>query len=191
MSMMPSCGSIFSLGNKNLKFTINSILPGDLAQEIERKEFVDESTQCNIQKQSGGVCNGAFMILDCRSFLAYNFKHICGAINVNCTTSMAKKRLQQGKISLVDLVTSEHGKERLRNGQWAKVVVYDESSSELENIPSSHPIKLVLSSLVDNGKEAFLLKGIYLIWLYIKCLNKVYIALAIYTHNCIQRIRSL
>jgi len=159
ISMM-SCGSIFSLGNKNLKFNINSILPGDLAQEIEKKEIFDESTQCNRKRQSGGVCNGA-LILDCRSFLAYNFKHIYGAINVNCTTSMAKKRLQQGKISLVDLVTSEQGKERLRNGQWAKVIVYDESSSELENIPSSHPIKLVLSSLVDNGKEAFLLKGSY------------------------------
>jgi len=99
------------------------------------------------------------MVLDCRSFLAYNFKHIAGAINVNCTTSMAKKRLQQGKISLVDLVTSEYGKECLRNGKWGKCVVYDECTSELEKAPSSHPIKLVLSSLLKDGKEALLLKG--------------------------------
>jgi dual specificity MAP kinase phosphatase len=99
------------------------------------------------------------MLLDCRSFLAYNFKHIAGAINVNCTTSMAKKRLQQGKISLVDLVTTEYGKECLKNGKWAKAVVYDECTSELEKAPSSHPVKLVLSSLLNDGKEAFLLKG--------------------------------
>lgn len=49
--------------------------------------------------------------------------------------------------------------EYLRNGNWAKAVVYDECTSELDKAPSSHPVKLVLASLMKDGKEAFLLKG--------------------------------
>lgn len=98
------------------------------------------------------------MLLDCRSFLAYNFKHIAGALNVNCT-GIGKKRLQQGKASLVDLITTEYGKELLRSGRWGKAIVYDDSTTELEKAPPSHPVRLVLMALLSQGKEALLLKG--------------------------------
>ena len=158
LTMMP-CGNIFAIGgNKGYKSTaVNSILPCDLAQEIEKRSFVMDNT-CNTQSFIR-TSNEPFMILDCRSFLAYNFKHISGAINVNCTNNIVKKRLQQGKITLVDLVNSEYEKECLRTGNWAKAVVYDECTTELEKMPASHPVKLVLSSLLHDGKEAFLLKG--------------------------------
>ncbi|XP_066936351.1 dual specificity protein phosphatase 10-like [Clytia hemisphaerica] len=158
LTMMP-CGNIFANGgNKGYKCTaVNSILPCDLAQEIEKRSFVMDNT-CNTQSFIR-TSSEPFMILDCRSFLAYNFKHISGAINVNCTNNLMKKRLQQGKITLVDLVNSEYEKECLRTGSWAKAVVYDDCTSELEKMPASHPVKLVLSSLLHDGKEAFLLKG--------------------------------
>lgn len=157
MTMMTTCEKFFSVGNKGCN-NINSITPCDLAQELETNLTISENKICkqNIKFRS---IQESVMLLDCRSFLAYNFKHIAGAINVNCTTNIAKKRLQQGKITIADLVTSEGGKESLRNGNWAKVVVYDECTSELEKAPSTHPVKLVLSSLLQDGKKAFLLKG--------------------------------
>lgn len=163
LTMMPCGNSIFSIGGngtKNYKCPlVNSILPCDLAQEIEKRTTFNniQVAKQNIVKSTCG--NDSVMILDCRSFLAYNFKHISGAINVNCANNMLKKRLQQGKITLVDLVNSDQEKECLRNGKWAKAVVYDDCTTELEKMPPSHPIKLVLSSLKKDGKEAFLLKG--------------------------------
>ena len=158
LTMMP-CENIFSIGGaKSYKCSsVNSILPCDLAQEIEKRTCNIPCTKQNILKPTSG--NDSVMILDCRSFLAYNFKHIAGAINVNCANNIVKKRLQQGKITLVDLVNSAQEKECLRSGKWAKAVVYDECTTELEKMPPSHPIKLVLSSLMKDGKEAFLLKG--------------------------------
>lgn len=158
LTMLQARETFFSVGNKGCSPNISSILPCDLAQELQTSLNIKDSKICkqNIQLRTSPE---PVVILDCRSFLAYNFKHIAGAINVNCTTNLAKKRLQQGKISLVDLVTSEYGKECLKNGKFAKAVVYDECTSELEKAPSSHPVKLVLSSLLNDGKEAFLLKG--------------------------------
>jgi len=162
LTMMP-CGNIFSIGgNKGYKCTtVNSILPCDLAQEIEKRTFNNMDNTCSKQNniRTSNSSSSPIMIFDCRSFLAYNFKHISGAINVNCTNNMMKKRLQQGKITLADLVNSDYEKECLRNGTWAKAVVYDECTTELEKMPASHPTKLVLSSLMHDGKEAFLLKG--------------------------------
>lgn len=159
LTMMPCGTNIFSIGGtKNYKCSsVNSILPCDLAQEIEKRTFSMTCAKQNIVKSTSG--NDSVMILDCRSFLAYNFKHISGAINVNCANNIVKKRLQQGKITLVDLVNSDQEKECLRSGKWLKAVVYDENTTELEKMPASHPVKLVLSSLMKDGKEAFLLKG--------------------------------
>jgi len=148
---MCSYGNLF--GSRNL--TVNSILPGELAKELQPGDKDFESELCS--SLSIPSCEN-LMLLDCRSFLAYNFKHITGALNVNCT-GIGKKRLQQGKASLVDLITTEYGKEFLKSGKWAKAVVYDESTVELEKAPSSHPLKLVIMSLLSQGKEAFILRG--------------------------------
>ena len=142
-----------NLFNGSNGFTVNSMLPGELAQVLD-------SSICNIScSYRSKDPPQSLMLLDCRSFLAYNFKHITGALNVNCS-GIGKKRLQQGKATLVDLITSENGKEYLKNGKWVKAVVYDESTSELEKAPPSHPVKLVLDSLLRQGKQAFLLKGL-------------------------------
>jgi len=142
-------------GNNNSS-TINSILPGELAQVLDSS--VCNSFSSYQSREQPLTPSQPLMLLDCRSFLAYNFKHIAGALNVNCT-GIGKKRLQQGKATLVDLITSENGKEYLKNGKWVKAVVYDESTSEIEKAPPSHPVKLVLDNLLRQGKQAFLLKG--------------------------------
>eukprot|EP00794_Sanderia_malayensis_P017457 gene17457-19204_t len=124
---------------------VRSILPGELAQALsDKKDIGFELTE--------------MMLFDCRSFLAYNSRHITGAVNVNCS-GIIRKRLQQGKVALADLITPDLGRECMKNGNWSKAVVYDDSTSELDKAPATHPVKLVLTSIIKQGKEALLLKG--------------------------------
>ena len=126
---------------------IRSILPAELAQFLQSERPAVEQ-----------LSSGEVMLLDCRSFMAYNLQHIAGALNVNCT-GIVKKRLQQGKLSLGDVVTPETGKDLIKSGKWHRAVVYDDSTSELDKIPASHTIRLVLGAVLSQGKEALLLKG--------------------------------
>ena len=172
---MCSYGGFFNGQKSNINniTTVNSILPGELAEALQTNSKIRNNTlnDTHIDKQS--VQNEDVMLLDCRSFLAYNFKHISGALNVNCT-GIVKKRLQQGKATLVDLVTSEYGKEFLKSGRWVKAVVYDDCTTELEKVPPSHPLKIVLVLLHKQGKEAFLLKGRFTIRCNLFSLNNVH-----------------
>lgn len=126
---------------------VRSILPSELAQVLQAgKEDFSFSDLSDI------------MLFDCRSFLAYSNRHIAGAVNVNCS-GIVKKRLQQGKVALADLVTPDVGRECMKSGKWLRAIVYDDNTSELEKAPASHPVKLVLASIIKQGKEALLLKG--------------------------------
>ena len=154
------CSTLTMCSYSNLFSGRKSILPGELAQALQHASSGEIEQNIEVEQLCEKMtrCCDDLMLLDCRSFLAYNFKHIAGALNVNCT-GIGRKRLQQGKASLVDLITSEYGKQLLKSGKWAKAVVYDESTVELEKAPSSHPVKLVMMSLLSQGKEALLLKG--------------------------------
>ena len=127
--------------------SVRSILPSELAQALQGGK--DDFTFSDLPE---------FMLFDCRSFLAYNSRHITGAVNVNCS-GIIKKRLQQGKVALADLVTPDVGRECMKSGKWLRAIVYDDNTSELEKAPASHPVKLVLASIIKQGKEALLLKG--------------------------------
>merc|ERR1712038_1501144 len=100
-----------------------------------------------------------FILIDCRPFIAYNVNHIRGAINVNCCDRFNRKRLQQGKATLADLATTKEGKELLKKRTWKEVFVYDECSDNLETLPSSHTLFLVLNALVEDHREPIMLLG--------------------------------
>lgn len=100
-----------------------------------------------------------FLLVDCRPFLAYNVNHIKGAININCTDRINRRRLQSGKATLADLATSGEGRELLRRRLNKEVVVYDDKTSNMERITTTHPLYIVLSSLVEDNKLPVLLLG--------------------------------
>lgn len=135
----------------NLATKVTCLHPDALRRKIERSL----------------VSNVPFLIVDCRPFLAYNINHIRGAINVNCSDRFNRKRLQQGKAALADLATSKEGKELMRRKSIREVVVYDESYSDIDRLPNGHPLYLVLSSLVEDGREPLFLVGEYFNYLYI------------------------
>ncbi|XP_012256018.3 dual specificity protein phosphatase 10 [Athalia rosae] len=123
-----------------------ALSPGELARRLER--------------QGPGVPPGAgIVLLDCRPFIAFNVNHIRGAININCSDRFNRRRLQQGKASLADLATTRDGKELLRKRCFKEVVVYDDSTADLEHLPVQHPLFLVLTSLVEDNREPALLLG--------------------------------
>lgn len=118
------------------------------ADELKRK----------LQQKSYHVGSN-FLLVDCRSFIAYNVNHIRGAINVNCTDRFNRRRLQMGKASLADLATSREGKEMLRRRVNKEVIVYDDTTSSMDRITTNHPLYLVLTTLVEDNREPLLLLG--------------------------------
>lgn len=91
--------------------------------------------------------------------MAYNASHIRGAINLNCSDRWNRKRLQTGRVSLADLATSPEGKELLRRRSIKEVIVYDDGAVDCERLPPSSTLYIVLSALLDDHKEPFLLAG--------------------------------
>ena len=67
--------------------------------------------------------------------------------------------MQQGKASLADLATTKEGKETLKKRNWKEVVVYDDASSDLTSLPSSHTLFLVINSLVEDLRQPIMLIG--------------------------------
>ncbi|CAH1261533.1 dual specificity protein phosphatase 10-like [Branchiostoma lanceolatum] len=126
--------------NPNLLDSVRTIGPEELAQRL-----------AGMQKQP--------IMLDCRSFIDYNLNHIDGALNVSCSDRFSKKRLQQGKASLADLVPNKEGRDILMNRLSREIIVYDESTSEPEQIQPSQPLHVVLDSLFKEGRQAAILKG--------------------------------
>lgn len=109
----------------------------------------------------GSSSNSAeFLIVDCRSLVAFNGLHIRGAIHVNCT-GIGRKRLSQGKAKLKDLISSAEGKEKfISGGVGTTFVIYDELSSGPEDdCNPCRPICLVLQTLLKEGKNISVLKG--------------------------------
>lgn len=130
------------------------VLPQELSQRLDNVSSMPQSRLSQPQSAS-------MILVDIRPFLAFSRRHISGALNVNCATRFSCRRLREGKLSLIDLVTSEEGKiefqRRLDRGK--EVVVYDEDTQGVDNLPNNHPTFLVMRALTKEGVNVRLLKG--------------------------------
>lgn len=100
------------------------------------------------------------LIIDCRSFIAYNASHVYDAINVNCADRMMRKRLLGGKVRLIDLVACPESKRRLTDdGQTTDVVVYDDDTVVPQQNSCQSSLLLIMGLLVNLGKRVFYLEG--------------------------------
>ena len=101
------------------------------------------------------------LLVDCRSLVAFNVRHIKGAIHINCS-GILRKRLTQGKAKLKDLISSAEGKERFASDCARRtLVVYDELSSGhgCGECGPCRPICLVQETLLKEGRAISVLKG--------------------------------
>jgi len=100
------------------------------------------------------------LLLDCRTFLAFNANHINGALNVSCSDRITRKRLLDGKINVVDIISGQEAKELYRKLEAeATIVVYDESTVELASLPETNSLHLLTKTLLKHGKHSRFLKG--------------------------------
>ncbi len=101
------------------------------------------------------------ILLDCRPFIAYNLNHIVGALNISCCDRFTKRKLERGKASVGDLVSGHEDAKTIFKDyiKEAEIILYDDSTTDVADIPATHPLYLVLSSLLKEGKEAFVLRG--------------------------------
>ena len=99
------------------------------------------------------------LILDCRSFIAYNLCHLKGAINVGCADRITKKRLQSGKICVADLIKCMQARELFTLGVDSEIVIYDDDSTEITEGGSSCSLQLILKALLASDRKVHYLKG--------------------------------
>ncbi|XP_063233576.1 uncharacterized protein LOC134537239 [Bacillus rossius redtenbacheri] len=141
------CADSVTLQRSLVMKKVRVLAPDALAEKLRQQR----------EETSWGCAPKGFLLVDCRPFMAYNVNHVRGAINVNCSDRFNRRRLQLGKATLADLAATRDGKEALRRRAFKEVVVYDDCSTEFERLPVSHPLFLVLTTLVEDNKEpAFL-----------------------------------
>ncbi|XP_063428262.1 dual specificity protein phosphatase 10-like [Mytilus trossulus] len=101
----------------------------------------------------------SMLLVDCRPFVSYNIAHINGALNVNCSDRFNRKRLQQGKATIVDLVTSRDGKDMFKRRGSKDIILYDDHTKDIHQLSPETSMHIVLASLLREGREAYILKG--------------------------------
>ncbi|XP_076442214.1 dual specificity protein phosphatase 10-like [Babylonia areolata] len=100
------------------------------------------------------------LVIDCRPFLCYNAQHVQGAVNISCTDRFNRKRLQQGKVGVLELLTATHGKDAFRRRTVRDVVLYDERGSG-QHVPpdTDSAMHIVLTTLHREGRQPAVLQG--------------------------------
>lgn len=101
----------------------------------------------------------AVLSIDCRSFVCFNVSHVRGAVNVNVADRINRRRLQTRKATLVELAYNRDAKDALKRRGYREIVVYDDSTVDLDRVPHNHPLMLILASLVDDEREPSFLIG--------------------------------
>ncbi len=108
-----------------------------------------DSTQLNI------------LLLDCRSFMDFDSCHIRGAHNVYCPPIV--KRRSAGNVTLESVIRCPATRGLLIEGRCDMVVVYDDDSTSLDEVPMDSNTNLVLKTLRDDSpvNAVYFLEGEY------------------------------
>ncbi|KAK7151278.1 hypothetical protein R3I93_012272 [Phoxinus phoxinus] len=139
-------GSAPSLTSNLIRGGMRVIHPNELAKKL---------TQCPLGHPIGPVP----VIIDCRPFTEFNKSHIRGAVHINCSDKISRRRLQQGKITVLDLISCRHSKDSFKGIFSKELVVYDETTVDPGRLTPSQALHVVLESLRREGKDPVVLKG--------------------------------
>ncbi|XP_060770158.1 dual specificity protein phosphatase 10 isoform X3 [Neoarius graeffei] len=135
-----------SLASSTPRGGVRIIHPSELAQKM---------TYC----PTGHPVGPLPLIIDCRPFTDYNKSHIRGAVHINCSDRISRRRLQQGKITVLDLISSRQSKDSFRGIFSKEIIIYDERTLDPARLSSSQPLLVVLESLRRDGRDPIVLRG--------------------------------
>lgn len=99
------------------------------------------------------------LLLDCRSFFAFNAGHIAGSVNVRFSTIV--RRRAKGAMGLEHIVPNAELRGRLLAGAYQAVVLLDERSAALDGAKRDCTLALAAGALCREARAAqvFFLKG--------------------------------
>ncbi|GBL76566.1 Dual specificity protein phosphatase 10 [Araneus ventricosus] len=114
------------------------------------------------------------LVLDCRPTFAFGRGHVNGAVSLRCSDRISRRRLQMGRLGLCDLVSDQEARERLQTCRGEEVVVYDDGTSEADQVTEDHPLSPVIASIRELGARPVLLKGkIYCPFCFFLCISEI------------------
>lgn len=118
---------------------------------------VNKLSASHLKQIIDSQASAKLLLLDFRSFLAYNNDKIKGAVNVFCPSILKRRFAATGNLRLESVLTPEVRK-KLRNGDYTKLVLYEQD----DNIRDTSDLAVVLQGLNNERygfKTVYILKG--------------------------------
>ncbi|XP_040822928.1 dual specificity protein phosphatase 16 [Ochotona curzoniae] len=123
-----------------------------MAHEMIRTQILTDKLVALLESGTEKV-----LLIDSRPFVEYNTSHILEAININCSKLM-KRRLQQDKVLITELI-QHSAKHKVDIDCSQKVVVYDQSSQDVDSLSSDCFLTVLLGKLRKTFSSVHLLAG--------------------------------
>ncbi|XP_060694739.1 dual specificity protein phosphatase 8-like isoform X1 [Hemiscyllium ocellatum] len=100
---------------------------------------------------------GATLVIDSRSFVEYNTSHVLNSVNI-CCSKLVKRRLQQDKFSIAELIQPS-GKMKIDVEGKQEVVLYDQCTRDPGKLTSDSFTSVLLDKLESCFHYVSLLSG--------------------------------
>ncbi|XP_026907136.1 dual specificity protein phosphatase 8 isoform X1 [Acinonyx jubatus] len=88
---------------------------------------------------------GGPLVIDSRSFVEYNSWHVLSSVNI-CCSKLVKRRLQQGKVTITELIQPAV-RSQVEATEPQDVVVYDQSTRDASVLAADSFLSILLSKL--------------------------------------------
>lgn len=102
---------------------------------------VNNETLGQLLKENSSKC----LLLDCRSFFAFNASHVENSINVRFSTIV--KRRAKGTMGIEHIVPNEESRNNLISGHYSYVVIFDEMPCEFDMLKKDCTVHLAVNTL--------------------------------------------
>ncbi|XP_062918255.1 dual specificity protein phosphatase 8 isoform X1 [Mobula hypostoma] len=124
-----------------------------MAGEKAKPKVIDaEKLACLLQSGVEGT-----LVIDSRSFVEYNTSHVLGSVNI-CCSKLVKRRLQQDKFSIAELIQPSC-KMKIDVEGTQEVVLYDQGTRDLSKLTADSFTSVLLGKLESYFHHVSLLSG--------------------------------
>uniref|UniRef100_A0A2K6SU10 Dual specificity protein phosphatase 8 n=1 Tax=Saimiri boliviensis boliviensis TaxID=39432 RepID=A0A2K6SU10_SAIBB len=100
---------------------------------------------------------GGPLVIDSRSFVEYNSWHVLSSVNI-CCSKLVKRRLQQGKVTIAELIQPAT-RSQVEASEPQDVVVYDQSTRDASVLAADSFLSILLSKLDGCFNSVAILTG--------------------------------